>query len=156
MKTSCIEPMAVIVFYLSTSVIVSSSAFNWEDGEYGGQVKWSFNCDFYDQDVDNNEIDVNDKDLIRVIGEHKSNRQDCGWLCWADVQCHYYSHSQDNCRIMSLKKQIVTGVASVAAGYARQRSANLIHHVTMPYLADSETICGYIPSRLIAFNISVL
>jgi hypothetical protein len=149
MNKSWIESMAVIVLYLSTScVIVSSSAFNWEDGEYGGQVKWSFNCDFYDQDVDNNEIDVNDaaKDLIRVIGEHKSNRQDCGWLCWADVQCHYYSHSQDSCRIMSLKKPT-----------ARQRSANnLIHHVTMPYLADSETICGYIPSRLIAFNISVL
>lgn len=147
MNKSWIESMAVIVLYLSTSVIVSSSAFNWEDGEYGGQVKWSFNCDFYDQDVDNNEIDVNDaaKDLIRVIGEHKSNRQDCGWLCWADVQCHYYSHSQDSCRIMSLKKP------------TRQRSANnLIHHVTMPYLADSETICGYIPSRLIAFNISVL
>ncbi|KAI9563607.1 hypothetical protein GHT06_011071 [Daphnia sinensis] len=141
-----------IVFYLSTSV---AAALNWEDGEFGGQVKWSFNCDFYDEDgpagsrrYEDNELADNDNDLIRIIGEHKSNREDCGWLCWADVECHYYSHSQNVCRTMSLTKKVLVQPA-VAHGRA------FIHHVTVPYLADSETICGYIPSRIVAFNTSV-
>jgi hypothetical protein len=150
---------SMIVFYLSMTLI---SAINWEDGEFNGQVKWSSNCDFYDEDggggggggYGDNEIIDDDRDLIRLIGEQQSNRQDCGWLCWADTQCHYYSHSQNVCRTMSLKKKVLTpgGVSQ----HQRERSATFIHHVTMPYLADSETICGYIPSRIIAFNISVL
>ncbi|KAK4026734.1 hypothetical protein OUZ56_015760 [Daphnia magna] len=138
-----------IVFYLSTSV----AALNWEDGEFGGQVKWSFNCDFYDEDgpvrdrYEDNELVDDDKGLIRIIGERKSNREDCGWLCWADVECHYYSHSQNLCRTMSLKKKVL--VSALAHG------ETFIHHVTVPYLADSETICGYIPSRIIALNTSV-
>ncbi len=84
---------SMIVFYLSMTVIL---AINWEDGEFNGQVKWSSNCDFYDEDgadgggggggYGDNEIIDDDKDLIRIIGEHQSNREDCGWLCWADIQ----------------------------------------------------------------------
>lgn len=141
-----LQTVAVTVLILASAVV----ALRWEDDDYGGQVKWAFNCDFDSGEEDNQDEESNDinidggEDMVRLIGQHPSSRDDCGWLCWADVRCHYFSHSQSICRIMTTtKKRLIKSLSE------DQQQA-----VIVPFLADSDTICGYIPSRTGSFPIN--
>lgn len=133
--------VSVLLSLVTTSAVV---AINWEDDEFGGQVKWAFNCDFDSGDEDNQvfgggEDNNNDiSNIVQMIGQQpSSSREDCGWLCWADVRCHYFSHSQSICRTMTTKKRLIK------SNDQEQQTA-----VIVPFLADSDTVCGYVPSRV--------
>lgn len=128
---------------LVVMIAAVTTSLEWHQGDFNGQLKWAFNCDFdgeddgggggsSDDEADNT-VDQTDEE-IRIIGVKRSERHDCGWLCWADVECCYFSHSQGTCRLMTLD--------------TKSQQHQLPRHLPVPYLAESDTICGYIPSRI--------
>ena len=134
--------VTLIVFCFSSLTI---AAWNWIEEDFGGYVRWSFNCDFYGDVYWNNQVVDGNQNIVKLIEELEANREDCGWLCWANFNCYYYSHSQNVCRTMSLKKELLFSTNNENAGRS---------YITTPYLADGDTICGYIPSRIEALKMS--
>lgn len=151
--------MRFIITRLAMFILAGSTALQWLDGEFEGQVKWANNCVFDinsdvvdvvsdftlksdrnrivddENSIENNQIDYNNNNnRLQLIGQQSSGRSDCGWLCWADVRCVYFSHSDGLCRTLSFKRM------------SNQKEDRSVRHV--PFLADDDTICGYIPSRL--------
>lgn len=122
---------------LAGSILLLSSTFistlDWQDDQFGGQLKWSSNCDFDGNFGDYSYENKVDDNPVRLIGQQASQQLDCGWLCWADVRCHYFSHSGGMCRTMSpARARIISNPSTMA----------------IPYLADGDTICGFVPARV--------
>jgi hypothetical protein len=142
------------IVFCCYSIIVVSDAWNWNDD---GNVRWSYNCDFYgdgEMDVDN-QIDVDSIIVVKLIGQYETNSQDCAGLCWTDFNCLYYSYTTLNsCRTMALKKNLIQ-LSSASIGKENGRRV-ISRRLTTPFLADGdETICGYIPSRINAIKMSI-
>lgn len=134
--------MRLLLLLVATAFAVD--ALQWHQGDFNGQLKWATNCDFDDDggggDLDNNSIDQSSDEsplprprIIRL--EEDVGREQCGWLCWANVECSYFTHSDNVCRLMTTTDDS-----------GRETD---VHQPMMavPYLAESDTVCGYVPSR---------
>lgn len=126
--------VAVLLCWTTSLAPRNTSALQWQDGGFNGQVKWAFNCEF-DTTADDDDRNEVDGDVMPTVGRYQSSRDDCAWLCWADSQCQFFTHSQDTCRTLSFRD------GNVASKRNHQR------RVRVPFLADGDTSCGYIPSR---------